>query len=582
MTTAPLDSLDVVPVVADLTAPPWGDPAEAQRLRTLLSGATRWAVSTFLPTAGVRDGALVDRDPNATAAATIGIGVGLRTGAFDGTVDVDEAREAAVTAVGAIAAAHRVNGGVWGHEWVGSLSAGLSALGAWLLWDQLDEAVQQQVARYVADEATFRYAAPMRYLRDTTGRYLTQGNTGAEEESWNARGMAAAVAMLPTHPQAQRWSRSLVLRLLASFARPSEVDDRTLVQGTPMCSWLAGSNLEENGDLQNHDFNPNPNYMRAPHTIAALMLLQLGGHPVPAVATHGLRELYTAQQRYYREDGTLHYPAGTDAQARNVILYANDVQMAAYDVDRADALRWQAVHGRIAEAALLPDGRVREAAAHFYNETDVLAKLGEAYLALVLAPQPRAPWDELMGAPPQGLPTACEVGTRTFTDTSGEQAVAARWTDGTGVLPGRPDGTFGAAEPLTRIEAVRAQYRVAGSPTVTGPRPFVDVPADGGEDDRAVRWASGLRLTAGRTGTTFAPGEPVTRGQALLMLWRARGRPLAPRPAFRDVSGETADAVGWAVAVGITKGRSPDAFGPQAVVTRGQYAQWLHRQLASG
>ena len=579
---SPADQLDVAPVVADLTAPPWGDPAEAQRLRTLLSGAARWAVTTFLPVAGVRDGTLVDRDPNATASATIGIGVGLRAGAFDGTVDEDEAREAAVRAVGAIAAAHRVNGGVWGHEWVGSLSAGLSATGAWLLWDELAETVQQQVARYVADEATFRYGQPTRYLRDATGGYLTQGNTGAEEEGWNARGMAAAVAMLPTHAQRQRWSRSLVLRFLASFAKPSEVDDRTLVQATPMCSWLAGSNMEENGDLQNHDFNPNPNYMRPPHNVAALMLLQLGGHPVPDVATHGLLDLYTAQQRYYREDGTLDYPAGTDAQARNVILYANDVQMAAYDIDRTNALRWQGIHGRIAEAALLPDGRVQEAQGSFYNETDVLAKLGEAYLALVLAPQPRTPWVELMGAPPQGLATACRVGERTFPDTSGEQAVAASWTDATGVLPGLDDGTFGARAPLSRMAAVRAQHRVAGSPTVTGPRPFSDVPSDGSEDDRALRWAWASGLTVGRTQTTFGPDEPVTRGQALLMLWRAQGRPRAPLPSFPDVTGETAQAVGWALAVGITKGQSPDAFGPQAMVTRGQYAQWLHRQLAAG
>ena len=577
-----VDLLDVAPVVADLTAPPWGDPAEAQRLRTLLSGATRWAVSTFLPTAGVRDGRLVDRDPNATAGAVIGIAVGLRTGAFDETVDQDEARDAAVTAVGGIAASHRANGGVWGGEWVGSLGAGLSAMGAWLLWDELDEGVQQQVARYVADEATFRYGVPTRYLRDVAGAYLTEGDTGAEEESWNVRGMAAAVAMLPGHAQAQRWSRSLVLRMLASFSKPSEVDDRAIVQGTPVCSWLAGSNMEENGDLQNHGFNPNPNYMRPPHNVAGLMLLQLGGHPVPDVATHGLRDLYLAHQRHYREDGTLNYPAGTDFQARNVILYANDVQMAAYDVDRANALRWQEIHGRIAEAALLPDGRVQEAQGSFYNETDVLAKLGEAYLALVLAPQPRTPWVELMGAPPQGRATACEVGTRTFSDTSGEQAVAARWTDATGVLPGRPDGTFGAREPMTRMEAVRTLHRVAGSPLLDGPRPFADVTADGGEGDLALRWAAAGGLTVGRTPTTFAPDEPVTRGQALLMLWRARGRPRAPLPPFRDVSGETAQAVGWAVSVGITKGQSPEAFGPGAVVTRGQFAQWIHRQLASG
>lgn len=542
------DPLHVAPVVADLRAQPSGAPADVARLQRLLSGEVRWATTEFLP-GNVRDGALVTRDQShalAAASCVNGIAVGLRTGALDDTVDASAARAQAVAAVGAVASGHRVHGGYWGHDWQGSLVSGVAALGAWLLWDELSDDVQQRFAAVVADEARVRYAAPIRYLRDVHGRYLTEGDTGAEEESWNARGMAAAVAMLPRHPQAQRWSRSLVLRMLAAYARPSEVDDRWLVQGTPVCSWLAGSNLEEDGDLQNHGFLPNPNYMRPPHSIGALMLLQIGRRPVPEVALHGLRELYVAHQRYYREDGSVHYPAGTDFGSRNVILYANDVQMTAYGIDRDDALRWQRLHGEIAEAAQQPDGRIDEPAGRTdLAEADVVAKLGEAYLALVLAPQWRLHSRELMGAPPQGAEPACRVGDRDFPDTAGEQAVAARWVDATGVLRGLPDGTFGASRTATHDELQAAVRRAGG---------------------------------AGSSGGS----GPLTRGQAVLRLWRSRGEPAVPPGSFRDVSGEVAAAAAWAGAVGITAGRSPGVFDPDAPLTRGQLAQWLHRQLASG
>lgn len=543
----PPDALSVAPVVADLRAQPSGSPSDVARLRRLLSGQVRWAVEDFLPR-HVRDGVLVEADHAyalSAASCVSGIAVGLRTGALDDTVDADEAREQAVAAVGAVASSHHVHGGYWGHAWQAAMVTGVAALGAWLLWDDLGDQTRQRFAAAVADEASFRYAQPTRYLRNVRGEYLTAGDTGAEEESWNARGVAAAVAMLPGHAQAQRWSRAMVLRLLAAYARPSEVDDRRLVQGTPVCSWLAGSNMEEDGDLQNHGFLPNPNYMRSPHHVAACMLLQLGGQPVPEVALHGLRELYVAHQRYYREDGSVHYPAGTDVGSRNVILYANDVQMTAFGLDRANALRWQRVHGEIAEAAQQPDGRIDEPAGRTdVAEADVVAKLGEAYLALVLAPQARLRSTELMGAPPQGAEPACRVGERDFPDTSDEQAVAARWVDATGVLPGLSDGTFGAARTATHDE-LSATVRRAGGSAVTG---------DG----------------------------PLTRGAAVLRLWRSRGEPAAPPGPFGDVTGEVAAAAAWAASVGITAGRSPGVFDPDAPLTRGQLAQWLHRQLASG
>ncbi len=100
---------------------------------------------------------------------------------------------------------------------------------------------------------------------------------------------------------------------------------------------------------------------------------------------------------------------------------------------------------------------------------------------------------------------------------------------------------------------------------------------------QAVKWAVSLGITNGTSDTTFSPEMNVTRGQAVTFLWRAMGRP-APASSgnpFADVSSDAwyYDAVLWAVEQGITNGTGPAAFEPNDNVTRGQMITFLYRTM---
>lgn len=574
------------PPTVDLRRAPVGDPADAARLRLLLSSTGRWCLDTYLPTS-LPPGDVVPAGDESTArafsGAALNLAVGVSCAAFDQTVPAEAASVAGARAVQACARGHVTQGGRWGRTWQSPLVSGQLGLAAWLLGDALDEADAAVVRDVVRDEADHLLGIPVHYLRDVDGRYLTEGDTGAEEESWRARGVSIALALLPDDLQARRWFRQLVLRQIAAYARPSDVGRTDLLHRSPLCSWLAGSNLEPNGDLQNHHANPQPNYMRPVHHVAAVMHQRLAGQPVSPSALHDLDLMYAALRGYYAEDGGLHYPDGTDVGSRAVVLYANDVEHRALGIAVDEALRWERLHGRIAEGQRQPDGRIEEPGGQEPFgpvHPDIAAKLGEAYLALVLGPVRPEEVDgtSLASAPEQGATPRCAAHGPHFPDAPGEMLVAARWVASRGVLQGYDDGTFRPGEPVPRATAVLSLWRAAGTPGGFPEHGFADVPADGGELDRAVRWARATGLAAGTTRSTFEPDETLTRGQAVVLLWRSEGAPAAPDGGFTDVTGEVAEAAGWARALGITTGATPTTFAPATLVNRGQWAVMLHRQ----
>lgn len=576
----------ISPSTVDLSRPPGGDPADAARLRLLLSSTGRWALETYLRTA-LPPGEPVPAGDESTARALSGaalnLAVGVRTGAFDETVPADEAVAMAVRAVQATARGHLTAGGTWGRTWQSPLISGQLGLTAWLLEDHLPEADAAAVRTVVRDEADHLATVPVHYLRDVEGRYLTEGDTGAEEESWRARGMSIALAIMPDDLHARRWFRGLVLRQIAAYAAPADVHRTDLLHRSPYCSWLAGSNLEPNGDLQNHHANPQPNYMRPVHHVASVMHQRLAGQPVSPSALHNLDLMYAAIRGSYTDDGGLRYPDGTDVGSRAVVLYANDVQHRALGIAPDEALRWERLHGRIAEAQIQPDGRIEEPGGKEPFgpvHPDIAAKLAEAYLALVLGPVPADELDgtTLAGAPEQGATPACAHTGPAFPDTAGQMLLAARWVATRDLMPGYDDGTFRPGEPVPRATAVLTLWRAAGSPEGAPAHGFSDVPSDGSALDLAVRWARSTGLASGTTTSTFDPNETLTRGQAVTLLWRSEGTPEAPDGGFTDVTGEVAEAAGWARALGITTGATATTFAPATLVNRGQWAVMLHRQ----
>ena len=111
---------------------------------------------------------------------------------------------------------------------------------------------------------------------------------------------------------------------------------------------------------------------------------------------------------------------------------------------------------------------------------------------------------------------------------------------------------------------------------------FTDVPADAFYAD-AVNWAVEMGITKGTgDGTTFSPADELPRAQYVTMLWRAAGEPKATiANPFVDVkeSDFYYDAVLWALEEGITTGSDATHFDPSGITNRAQAVTFLWRYL---
>jgi hypothetical protein len=109
--------------------------------------------------------------------------------------------------------------------------------------------------------------------------------------------------------------------------------------------------------------------------------------------------------------------------------------------------------------------------------------------------------------------------------------------------------------------------------------PFTDIDGSTFYDD--IAWLADSGITKGCSPTLFCPNDNVTRGQMAAFLHRALpDLPLGTGKTFIDDNGSTFEEdIEWLSAAGITQGCSPDRFCPNAPVTRGQMAAFLHRAL---
>ncbi len=81
------------------------------------------------------------------------------------------------------------------------------------------------------------------------------------------------------------------------------------------------------------------------------------------------------------------------------------------------------------------------------------------------------------------------------------------------------DGKFAPGTELTRADAVKVIWKIAGSPVVDFAMDFTDV-AEDADYAEAVRWAESEKIVSGVAEGTFAPDETVTREQVAAMIYR--------------------------------------------------------------
>ena len=111
--------------------------------------------------------------------------------------------------------------------------------------------------------------------------------------------------------------------------------------------------------------------------------------------------------------------------------------------------------------------------------------------------------------------------------------------------------------------------------------PFEDLPANSHWARAAIEWAytHNPQITAGTSATTFSPYSTLTRGEAMTFLWAAAGKP-APTSTYNPFTDVTPDkyyykSVLWAVENGITAGKSSTEFAPGDPVNRAEMITFL-------
>ena len=160
-----------------------------------------------------------------------------------------------------------------------------------------------------------------------------------------------------------------------------------------------------------------------------------------------------------------------------------------------------------------------------------------------------------------------------------------------GVIQGMGDGTFRPNAPVTRAQFIKMMATAEGVssfedlPEVD----FADVPA-GSWFTGPIRWAVAQGIASGRSRTTFAPDENITRQEMAVMLHRYYGRTsqeteaalsdTAPEPTVfaddGDISEWAADAVRAVTAAGLMNGfleSDRSFFYPSRNTTRAEAAK---------
>lgn len=159
-----------------------------------------------------------------------------------------------------------------------------------------------------------------------------------------------------------------------------------------------------------------------------------------------------------------------------------------------------------------------------------------------------------------------------------------------GIMIGHNEREFDPNMPMIRADTALVLYRVEGMPDVVFEDRFPDVKG-GLWYSEAVVWASAEGIATGYSSGLFGTADPVTREQAVTMLFRyasRKGYAVDERTSldrFADagqVSGFAEEAMEWAVARGIISGKyDQTVLDPQGYASRAEYAAMIMRFMES-
>jgi hypothetical protein len=188
---------------------------------------------------------------------------------------------------------------------------------------------------------------------------------------------------------------------------------------------------------------------------------------------------------------------------------------------------------------------------------------------------------------PQQEPTENPVKAITFTDTKDHWAESfiSRASE-LGLFNGYPDGSFLPDQNVTRAQYVTVLYRMAGSPAVAAEAPFTDIAGQSQEFRTAIAWGYENGYLNGKGEGVFDPNGPVTRQEAMKILFGYSGGVSGMELMFTaDYDAGFADSAElaswgkapmyWGVFNSIISGTGDNMLSPQGTATRAQLAKIL-------
>lgn len=155
------------------------------------------------------------------------------------------------------------------------------------------------------------------------------------------------------------------------------------------------------------------------------------------------------------------------------------------------------------------------------------------------------------------------------------------------IMQGLTDTSFGVNSPATRGQFITMIWRIAGAPRVTGvDLKFKDIKTTAFYMD-ALRWAIKNNIITGITEDTFGPYVEVTREQIATMLYRYANlkgekykgnvNSVLPFVDANKVGKFSNEAVHWAIAEGLLKGKTATELDPKGIATRAEAAGLTQR-----
>jgi hypothetical protein len=220
----------------------------------------------------------------------------LRTGAYDPKatgVPTATARAVTIQLATSLAMNHVAtsrNG--WGRVWQSRLWVAQAGTAAWFVWGGLSTAAKTAVLGMVASEAHDVAITPVPYYHSVAGAVNFPGDSKAEEDSWDSMELQLALAMMPTAAEVPAWASRNAELLIASYSRPQDLTDNTIVNGLPVSEWLHGSNANANGSVTNHGI-VHPDYMATlVQSLTAPIIAGFAGTPAPQAALWNAAVVY--------------------------------------------------------------------------------------------------------------------------------------------------------------------------------------------------------------------------------------------------------------------------------------------------